>query len=119
MSGHDYRSAARPDNDALLTQIADYACGAHIDSAVAYDTWLAAEWGHPSDNLGAILSCADYVSRRAVHAGAATPTMRDVLTAMIKAHEIQGVIALENAFNRRGFDHVILVRLASTAVACA
>ncbi|MEM7395341.1 MAG: bifunctional 2-methylcitrate dehydratase/aconitate hydratase, partial [Verrucomicrobiota bacterium] len=76
------------------------------------DTWLAAEWGHPSDNLGGILAVADYLSR----SGQRTFTMRDVLTASIKAHEIQGVLALENGFNRVGLDHVILVRIASTAV---
>ena len=81
------------------------------------DTWLAAEWGHPSDNLGAILATADYVSRRNRAAGRAPLTMRDVLTAMIKAHEIQGVLALDNSFNRVGLDHVLLVRIASTAVA--
>lgn len=81
------------------------------------DTWLAAEWGHPSDNLGAILATADYVSRRNRTAGQPPLTMRDVLTAMIKAHEIQGVLALENSFNRVGLDHVLLVRIASTAVA--
>lgn len=80
------------------------------------DTWLAAEWGHPSDNLGGILAVADYLSRIAVAAGKPGLTMRDVLTAMIKAHEIQGVFALENSFNRVGLDHVILVRVASTAV---
>lgn len=78
------------------------------------DTWLAAEWGHPSDNLGAILAVADYLSRRP---GYPPLTMRDVLLAMIQAHEIQGVLALENAFNRAGLDHVLLVRIASTAVA--
>jgi 2-methylcitrate dehydratase len=78
------------------------------------DTWLAAEWGHPSDNLGAILAVADYVSRGS--SGKAL-TMQDVLTAMIQAHEIQGVLALENSFNREGLDHVLLVRIASTAVA--
>ncbi len=110
------------------------------------DTWLAAEWGHPSDNLGAILAVADWLSRHqaagATPAAFATPlgayapasipapgapkssgrpmlTMRDVLVAMIKAHEIQGVLALENSFNRVGLDHVILVRMASTAVAAA
>ena len=102
------------------------------------DTWLAAEWGHPSDNLGAILAVADYVSRnegaqasslrttggqdaRHPHRQdvCAPLTMRDVLTAMIKAHEIQGVLALENSFNRVGLDHVLLVRIASTAVATA
>jgi 2-methylcitrate dehydratase len=81
------------------------------------DTWLAAEWGHPSDNLGTILATADYVSRRNRAAGRAPLTMRDVLTAMIKAHEIQGVLALDNSFNRVGLDHVLLVRIASTAVA--
>ncbi|MGI9250273.1 MAG: bifunctional 2-methylcitrate dehydratase/aconitate hydratase [Pseudohongiellaceae bacterium] len=81
------------------------------------DTWLAAEWGHPSDNLGAILAVADYLSQRNVAAGKPPLTMRDVLTAMIKAHEIQGVIALENSFNRVGLCHVLLVRVASTAIA--
>jgi len=80
------------------------------------DTWLAAEWGHPSDNLGAILAVADYVSQRNVSEGKAPLTIRQVLTAMIKAHEIQGVLALENSFNRVGLDHVLLVRVASTAV---
>jgi 2-methylcitrate dehydratase len=80
------------------------------------DCWLAAEWGHPSDNLGAILATADWLSRTAVAAGKAPLRMRDVLTAMIKAHEIQGVIALENSFNRVGLDHVVLVKVASTAV---
>jgi 2-methylcitrate dehydratase len=95
------------------------------------DTWLAAEWGHPSDNLGAILAVADWLSRTTT-AGAqpnafSTPlgrrtaplTMSDVLLAMVKAHEIQGVLALENSFNRVGLDHVLLVRVASTAVATA
>jgi 2-methylcitrate dehydratase len=81
------------------------------------DTWLAAEWGHPSDNLGAILATADWLSRSAVAAGKAPLLMRDVLTAMIKAHEIQGCIALENSFNKVGLDHVVLVKVASTAVA--
>jgi len=80
------------------------------------DTWLAAEWGHPSDNLGGILATADWLSRTRVSQGKAPLTMRDVLTAMIKAHEIQGVLALENSFNRVGIDHVILVKVASTAV---
>ncbi|MFH1264428.1 MAG: bifunctional 2-methylcitrate dehydratase/aconitate hydratase, partial [Planctomycetota bacterium] len=80
------------------------------------DTWLAAEWGHPSDDLGGILAAADWHSRRQVAAGGAPLRVGDVLTAMIKAHEIQGVIALENAFNRVGLDHVILVRVATTAV---
>ena len=83
------------------------------------DTFLAAEWGHPSDNLGAILAVADYLDRRAGEDGGRAVIMADVLTAMIKAHEIQGVIALENAFNRVGLDHVLLVRVASTAVVTA
>ena len=95
------------------------------------DTWLAAEWGHPSDNLGAILSVADWVDRNGRLDGlgarrtsdrlGACPTInvRDVLTAMIRTHEIQGVLALENSFNRVGLDHVLLVRIASTAVATA
>jgi 2-methylcitrate dehydratase len=78
------------------------------------DTWLAAEWGHPSDNLGAILAVADYLSR-----SGKPMSVRDVLTAMIKAHEIQGILALENSFNRVGLDHVLLVRVASTAVVTA
>ncbi|MBL9187803.1 MAG: bifunctional 2-methylcitrate dehydratase/aconitate hydratase [Opitutaceae bacterium] len=95
------------------------------------DTWLAAEWGHPSDNLGAILAVTDWLSRH--QAAGTTPaafhsplalrpsplTVRDVLVAMVKAHEIQGVLALENSFNRVGLDHVLLVRIASTAVATA
>ena len=80
------------------------------------DTWLAAEWGHPSDNLGGILAVADWLSRNAVAMGKKPLLMRDVLTAMIKAHEIQGCIALENSFNRVGLDHVVLVKVASTAV---
>ncbi len=83
------------------------------------DTWLAAEWGHPSDNLGGILAVADWLSRKAVTEGREPMTVRDVLTAMIKAHEIQGVTALENGYNRVGLDHVILVRVASTAVTTA
>jgi 2-methylcitrate dehydratase len=77
------------------------------------DTWLAAEWGHPSDNLGGILAVADWLSRSVPQAPV---TMRQVLTAMIKAHEIQGCLALENSFNRVGLDHVVLVKVASTAV---
>jgi 2-methylcitrate dehydratase len=80
------------------------------------DTWLAAEWGHPSDNLGGILMAADWLSRSAVAAGRAPLLMRDVLNAMIQAHEIQGVIALENSFNKVGLDHVVLVKVATTAV---
>jgi 2-methylcitrate dehydratase len=185
MSSHDYKSARRPDPDAALIAIAEYAQNAAITSVTAYDTaryclmdtlacgfqalkypactkllgpvvpgavmpggarvpgtsyeldpvqaafsigamvrwldfndtWLAAEWGHPSDNLGAILGVADYLARKSMMEGKKPPTVRDVLTAMIKAHEIQGVLALENSFNRVGLDHVILVRVASTAVA--
>jgi 2-methylcitrate dehydratase len=185
MSSHDYKSAKRPDPDAALVSIAEYAQNAKITSVTAYDTaryclmdtlacgfqamkypactrllgpvvpgavmpggarvpgtsyeldpvqaafsigamirwldfndtWLAAEWGHPSDNLGAILGVADYLARKSVMEGKKPLTVRDVLTAMIKAHEIQGVLALENSFNRVGLDHVILVRVASTAVA--
>ena len=82
------------------------------------DTWLAAEWGHPSDNLGGILATADWLGRTAVADGKPPMTMRRVLTAMIKAHEIQGCIALENSFNKVGLDHVVLVKVASTAVVC-
>ncbi len=190
MSGPDHpssdpRSAVRPDPDALLVAIAEYAREFTVRSALAYetaryglmdslacafraleypactkllgpvvpgavmpggarvpgtsyeldpvqaafnigalirwldfnDTWLAAEWGHPSDNLGAVLALADYLSRKARMEGRGPLTVREVLTAMIKAHEIQGVLALANSFNRRGLDHVILVRVASTAVA--
>ncbi len=81
------------------------------------DTWLAAEWGHPSDNLGAILAVADWVSRKDAANGLEPLKVKDVLTAMVKAYEIQGVMALENSFNQRGLDHVILVKLASSAVA--
>ncbi len=80
------------------------------------DTWLASEWGHPSDNLGAILAVADFLSRTRTAENKPPILVRDVLTAMIKAHEIQGVLALENSFNQVGLDHVILVRVASTAV---
>jgi 2-methylcitrate dehydratase len=80
------------------------------------DTWLAAEWGHPSDNLGGILAVADWISRTNVASGKSPMTMKQVLTAMIKAHEIQGCIALENSFNKVGLDHVLLVKVASTAV---
>ena len=76
------------------------------------DTWLAAEWGHPSDNLGGILAVADYLSRQARANGEKPLKMRDVLEAMIRAHEVQGVLALENSYNRVGLDHVLLVRVA-------
>jgi 2-methylcitrate dehydratase len=81
------------------------------------DTWLAAEWGHPSDNLGSILATADYVNRNPEKYSKKL-SLRDVLGFMIKAHEIQGVLALENSFNRIGLDHVVLVKIASTALAC-
>ena len=80
------------------------------------DTWLAAEWGHPSDNLGGILAAADYLSQKNISKGKDSLTMKDVLTGMIKAHEVQGILALENSFNRVGLDHVVLVKVASTAV---
>src|SRR5689334_21100419 len=184
MSSHDYKSAQRPDPDAALVAIADYAHSAKISSKTAYDTaryclmdtlacgfqalkypactkllgpvvpgavmpggarvpgtrleldpvqaafcvgamvrwldfndtWLAAEWGHPSDNLGGILAVADYLGRRAAREGHDGPAMRSVLEALIKAYEIQGVLALNHGFNRVGLDHVLLVRIASTAV---
>ena len=80
------------------------------------DTWLAAEWGHPSDNLGGILAVADYLSRKNLAEGKSPISIREVLVAMVKAHEIQGVLALENSFNQVGLDHVLLVRVATTAV---
>ncbi len=187
MSNFDARSAARPQPDQPMVDIADYVVDYQIDSQEAYDTarymlldslacamlamkfegcvkhlgpivpgatlpggatvpgthfeldpvqaafnigtqirwldfndtWLAAEWGHPSDNLGAILAVADYLSRKELRDGGEPLTVRDVLTAAIKAHEIQGCYALLNSFNRVGMDHVILVRLASTAVTTA
>jgi len=95
---------------------ASFNIGAMIRWLDFNDTWLAAEWGHPSDNLGGILAVADWLSRNAVAAGRRPLVMREILTAMIKAHEIQGVLALENSFNRVGLDHVVLVKVASTAV---
>src|SRR4026209_2175499 len=111
--GRVCRSGARvPGTDGQLDPVhAAFNIGAMIRWLDFNDTWLAAEWGHPSDNLGGILATADWLSRNQ------TPLrMKDVLTAMIKAHEIQGVIALENSFNRVGLDHVVLVKVASTAV---
>jgi 2-methylcitrate dehydratase len=96
--------------------MAAFSIGAMIRWLDFNDTWLAAEWGHPSDNLGGILAVADYLSRQNRAAGKAPLTMKDVLTAMIKAHEIQGCLALENSYNRVGLDHVLLVRVASAAV---
>lgn len=96
---------------------AAYNIGVQIRWLDFNDTWLAAEWGHPSDNLGAILALADYLGRKAETEGGQAMTVRDVLGHAIKAHEIQGCYALKNSFNRVGLDHVVLVRLASTAVA--
>ena len=96
--------------------LAAFNIGAMIRWLDFNDTWLAAEWGHPSDNLGGILATADWLSRTALAHGMPPLRMRDVLTAMIKAHEIQGCIALENSFNKVGLDHVVLVKVASTAV---
>jgi 2-methylcitrate dehydratase len=96
-----------------------FAIGAMIRWLDFNDTWLAAEWGHPSDNLGGILAVADYLSRQALMHGRPSLTVADVLTAMIRAHEIQGVLALTNSFNRVGLDHVLLVRVATTAVVTA
>ncbi len=98
---------------------AAFAIGTQIRWLDFNDTWLAAEWGHPSDNLGAILAVADYLSRQSAREGRSSLSVHDVLGYAIKAHEIQGCYALLNSFNRVGMDHVILVRLASTAVATA
>ena len=95
---------------------AAFCIGAMIRWLDYNDTWLAAEWGHPSDNLGAILAVADWLGRGAESSDRPPLRVRDVLTAMIRAHEIQGVLALKNSFNRVGLDHVLLVRVASTAV---
>ncbi|MCB1827603.1 MAG: bifunctional 2-methylcitrate dehydratase/aconitate hydratase, partial [Coxiellaceae bacterium] len=101
-----------PGTDYVLEPIqAAFNIGAMIRWLDFNDTWLAAEWGHPSDNLGGILAVADYLAKNDKKI-----TFHDVLTAMIKAHEIQGVLALENSFNRAGLDHVVLVKVASTAV---
>jgi 2-methylcitrate dehydratase len=117
--GADFPGGARVPGTAyeLDPVTAAFNIGALIRWLDFNDTWLAAEWGHPSDNLGAILAVADYLSRRRVAAGERALTMADVLTAMIKAHEVQGVLALNHSFNRVGLDHVLLVRVASTAVA--
>lgn len=116
--GADFAKGARvPGTNYILDPVqAAFNIGTMVRWLDFNDTWLAAEWGHPSDNLGAILAVADYVSRQAVEEGRPSLTMHDVLTAMIKAHEIQGCFALENSFNRVGLDHVILVKLASAAV---
>ncbi|WP_026701880.1 bifunctional 2-methylcitrate dehydratase/aconitate hydratase [Salibacterium aidingense] len=96
--------------------LAAFNIGAMIRWLDYNDTWLAKEWGHPSDNLGGILAAADYISRQRLAEGKTPYLMQDVLTAMIKAHEIQGILALDNSFNKAGLDHVLLVKVATTAV---
>jgi 2-methylcitrate dehydratase len=109
-----------PGTDYVLDPVqAAFNIGALIRWLDFNDTFLAAEWGHPSDNLGAILAVADWLSRSNAAENKPPLLMRDVLTAMIKAHEIQGCLALENSFNQVGLDHVVLVKVASTAVVCA
>jgi 2-methylcitrate dehydratase len=118
--GSSVSNAARiPGTDHQLDPVqAAFNLGARIRWLDYNDTWLAAEWGHPSDNLGGILTLADYLTRQhALDGSGKQLTVRGILTAAIKAHEIQGIIALDNAFNRVGLDHVILVRIATTAVA--
>lgn len=117
--GAELRNGARVPGTAyeLDPVTAAFNIGAMVRWLDFNDTWLAAEWGHPSDNLGAILAVADYRDRRGDVRGHSPMTVRDLLTAMIKAYEIQGVLSLENSFNRVGLDHVLLVRIASTAVA--
>ena len=109
-----------PGTDFVLDPVqAAFNIGAMIRWLDFNDTWLAAEWGHPSDNLGGILAVADWLSRTAVAGGRPPLTMADVLSAMVKAHEIQGVMALSNSFNRVGLDHVVLVKVATAAVCAA
>ena len=117
--GAELRNGARVPGTAyeLDPVTAAFNIGAMVRWLDFNDTWLAAEWGHPSDNLGAILAVADYRDRRGGPPGRSPMTVRDLLSAMIKAYEIQGVLSLENSFNRVGLDHVLLVRIASTAVA--
>ncbi len=111
------QGARVPGTDYVLDPVkAAFDIGAMIRWLDFNDTWLAAEWGHPSDNLGGILAVADWLSNQAAAAGKTPPSVRSLLTAMIKAHEIQGVMALGNSFNRVGLDHVLLVRVATTAV---
>ncbi len=106
-----------PGTDFVLDPVqAAFSLGAMIRWLDFNDTWLAAEWGHPSDNLGAILMVGDWLARTARACGGQGPTMGDVLRAMVQAHEIQGCLALENSFNKVGLDHVVLVKVASTAV---
>jgi 2-methylcitrate dehydratase len=121
LPGADMRGGARvPGMSYELDPVrAAWNIGAMVRWLDFNDTWLAAEWGHPSDNLGAIQALADYQSRQAVARGGVSLTMGDVLKAMVRAHEVQGVIALENSFNRVGLDHVMLVRIASAAVSAA
>ena len=116
--GIQVKNGARvPGTDYVLDPVqAAFNLGAMVRWLDFNDTWLASEWGHPSDNLGGILMAADWFSRNEVLNGKEPMLMDDVLTAMIKAHEIQGILALENSFNRVGLDHVILVKIASTAV---
>ena len=116
--GATLRDGARvPGTDLELDPVqAAFCFGAMIRWLDYNDTWLAQDWGHPSDNLGAILMTADWLSRQRVRDGQPPLRVRDILTAMIQAYEIQGVLALENAFNRVGIDHVLLVRVASAAV---
>ncbi len=112
------RGARVPGTDHELDPVqAAFNTGALVRWLDFNDTWLAAEWGHPSDNLGAILACADYAARAGAGGAQRPPTVRAILVAMVQAHEIQGVLALGNAFNRVGLDHVLLVRIASAAVA--
>ncbi|MFL2539314.1 MAG: bifunctional 2-methylcitrate dehydratase/aconitate hydratase [Candidatus Rariloculaceae bacterium] len=118
VEGADLLEGARvPGTDYSLDPVtAAFNIGAMVRWLDFNDTWLGAEWGHPSDNLGGILAIADYMDRNNSAYSEKSLTMGDVLTAMIKAHEIQGVLALNNSFNRVGLDHVLLVRIASTAV---
>jgi len=114
---HMHNGARVPGTSYQLDPVmAAFNIGAMIRWLDFNDTWLAAEWGHPSDNLGGILAVADYLSRKRIANNEAPLTISDVLTGMIEAHEIQGVLAIENSFNRVGLDHVLLVRVASTAV---
>jgi 2-methylcitrate dehydratase len=119
--GATLKAGARvPGTDYQLEPVqAAFNIGAMIRWLDFNDTWLAAEWGHPSDNLGAILAIADYLSRQNLQQGYPALQIGDVITALIKAYEIQGIIALENSFNSVGLDHVLLVRVASTAVVTA
>ena len=116
--GAEFRGGARVPGTAyeLDPVTAAFNIGAMVRWLDFNDTWLAAEWGHPSDNLGAILAVADYQNRRDDSSGRSPMTVRDLLGVMIKAYEIQGVLSLDNSFNRVGLDHVLLVRIASTAV---